>query len=200
MRSLNIHNLLRVKGEGSEVKPVLARKISMRGVLDGPDGKPVLFVGDDSDDPEAVKKGYAIVTAAKDGPWGHRAALRYTTMGAPKNENYYHATRGKRMVLNLLDVDDPKFIPEDVIFPALRFINKHLKAGDKVLVHCNAGHSRAPTIAMMFLRTIGELPASFGTSEKVFKALYPKYDSGVGMRVFARTHWEELKDDFYGTT
>jgi len=165
----------------------------MRGILDGSDGKPVLFVGDDSDDAEAQKRGYVIVSACKDGPWGHRAALRYTTMGAPKNENYYHAARGNRMVLNLLDIDDPKFIPEEVIFPALSFINKHLKAGDKVLVHCNAGHSRSPSICLAYLRTIGEMPYSFRTAEKVFKALYPRYDPGKGMRTFVRTHWEELK-------
>ena len=170
----------------------------MKGILDGPDGKPILFVGDDNDDQEAAKKNFAIVTAAKDGPYGHRAALRYTTMGAPKGDNYYHATRGKRMVLNLLDVDNPDFIPEQVIFPALKWINKHLKAGDKVLVHCNAGHSRGPTLGMMLLRTIGELPQNFPTAEKVFRALYPAYDPGVGMRTFARTHWQELKDNFYG--
>jgi hypothetical protein len=171
----------------------------MKGILDGTDGKPILYVGDDSDDQEAAKKGYAILSACKDGPWGHRAALRYTTMGAPKGDHYFHATRGKRMVLNLLDLEDPEFIKEDVIFPALKFINKHLKAGDKVLVHCNAGHSRGPTIGMMFLRTIGELPGGFLTSEKVFRALYPKYEPKAGMRTFAREHWQQLKDNFYGT-
>lgn len=172
----------------------------MRGVLDGPDGKPVLFVGDDNDDPEAQKKGYAILACAKDGLYGHRSILRYTSLGAPKDANYYHVTRGKRMALNLLDLEDPNFIPKEAVFPGLRFINKHLKAGDKVLVHCNAGHSRGPTMAMMFLRTIGELPSGFVTSEKIFRSLYPRYDPGVGMRTFARAHWEQLKDDFYGTT
>lgn len=170
----------------------------MRGVLDGPDGKPILFVGDDSDEAEAQKRGYAIVAACKDGPHGHRSALGYRSLGAPKNAQYHEAIRGKKMVLNLIDVDDPHFVPEEVIFPALQFINKHLKAGDKVLVHCNAGHSRAPTLALMFLRSIGELPQSFRTSEKVFRALYPNYDPGTGMRTFARAHWQQLKDNFYG--
>jgi dual specificity protein phosphatase-like protein len=168
----------------------------MKGILDGPDGKPILFVGDDNDDQEAAKKGYTILSACKDGPYGHRAALRYTTMGAPKDENYFHATRGKRMVLNLLDVDDPKFIPEEVIFPALRFINKHLKAGDKVLAHCNAGHSRSPSLALAYLRAIGEMPYNFRTAEKVFKSLYPRYAPGLGMRTFVRQHWEQLEKFF----
>lgn len=170
----------------------------MRGVFDGPDGKPILFVGDDSDDIEAQKKGYAILSACKDGPYGHRAALNYHTQGAPKGDHYYAATRGKRMVLNLVDHDDPNFIQEDAVYPGLRFIDKHLKAGDKVLVHCNHGHSRGPTMAMMFLRTIGELPSGFTTSEKVFRALYPKYDPNAGMRTFARGHWAELAKFFKG--
>jgi hypothetical protein len=170
----------------------------MRGVLDGPDGKPVLFVGDDKDDPEAVKRGFAILCCCKDGPVGHRSILHYHTLGAPKDANYYHVTRGKRMALNLLDLDDPHFIPEEAVFPGLNFINKHLKAGDKVLVHCNAGHSRGPTMGLMFLRTIAEMPSSFGTSEKIFRSLYPKYDPGTGMRTFARAHWTQLKDNFYG--
>jgi len=169
----------------------------MRGVLDGPDGKPVLFVGDDNDDPEAQKKGYAILVCAKDGLYGHRSILRYHTLGAPKDVNYYHVTRGKRMALNLLDLDDPHFIPEEAVFTGLNFINKRLTAGDKVVVHCNAGHSRGPTMGLMFLRTIGEMPSSFGTSEKIFRSLYPKYDPAMGMRTFARAHWAQLKD-FYG--
>lgn len=172
----------------------------MKGVLDDSSGKPILFIGDDSDDVEAQKRGYAILVCAKDGPYGHRAALGYKERGAPKNANYYHATRGKRMVLNLLDVDNPDFIPEQVILPALNWINKHLKAGDKVLVHCNAGHSRGPSIGLAYLRAIGEMPYSFRTSEKVFKSLYPRYDPGNGMRAFVRTHWQQLKDNFYGTT
>jgi protein-tyrosine phosphatase len=117
-------------------------------------------------------------------------------MGAPKDENYFYATRGKRMVLNLLDLDDPEFIKEDVIFPALKFINKHLKAGDKVLVHCNAGHSRSPSLALAYLRAIGEMPYKFRTAEKVFKSLYPRYDPGNGMKMFVRQHWAELQNFF----
>jgi len=166
----------------------------MRGVLDGPDGKSVLFVGSDADDEEAQKKGYYILSACKDGPYGHRKALGYTTLGAPKGPNYLHVARGKRMVLNLLGLDDPAYISEEVIFPGLRFINKHLKAGEKVLIHCNAGKSRGPSMALMFLRTVGELPDNFRIAEKMFKALYPPYEPNEGITIFARRHWHQLKE------
>jgi hypothetical protein len=168
----------------------------MKSVLDGADGKPILFVGSDSDDQDAAKRGYAILSACKDGPWGHRSALGYKERGAPKGNQYYYAVRGKRMVLNLIDLDDPNFIPEEAIFPALRFINKHLKAGDKVLVHCNAGRSRAPSVSLAYLRAIGEMPYSFCTAEKIFQSLYPRYSPGTGMRTFVKQHWEQLEKFF----
>ena len=170
----------------------------MKSVLDDDKGKPILFVGDDSDDAEAQKRGYAILCACKDGPVGHRSVLQYKTLGAPKDKDYYFVTRGKRMALNLVDLDDPNYIQEAAIFPGLKFIYKHIMAGDKVLVHCNSGHSRGPTMAMMFLRTVGELPSNFVTSERVFKSLYPKYDPASGMRSFARAHWGMLKENCYG--
>ena len=171
----------------------------MKGVLDDAAGKPVLFVGGDVRRQRSSEKRLCIVSACKDGPYGHRNALGYTSLGAPKGHTYYHVSRGKRMVLNLIDVDDPHFVPEEAVFPALHFINKHLKAGDKVLVHCNAGMSRGPSIALAYLRSIGEMPYSFRTAEKIFKSLYPAYSPGNGMRMFVRAHWQQLKDDFYGT-
>ena len=161
----------------------------MIGVLDGPDKKPVLFVGSDEDDSKAAESGYAILCCCKDGPHSHRQILGYTSLGAPKGKDYYFVERGKRMALNLIDADDPHFIPEEVIDAGLKFIDKHLAAGDKVLVHCNAGHSRGPTMAMLYLRKVGEMPYSFKSGEKVFRALYPKYDPNAGMRHYARAHW-----------
>lgn len=172
----------------------------MKSILDDDDGKPILYVGDDEDDAEARKKGFAILRCCKDGPHSHRQMLGYTTQGAPKGKDYLHVTRGMFMALNLIDVDDPTFIQEGAIFPGLDFIHRHLKVGDRVLVHCNAGHSRGPTVGLLFLRTVGELPHDFTTSEKVFRTLYPEYDPGRGLRTFARAHWNELKDNFYETS
>jgi hypothetical protein len=64
--------------------------------------------------------------------------------------------------------------------------------GDKLLSHCIAGHTRGPTMMLMFLRTIGEMPGSFRGSEHKFRTLYPPYDPGVGMRTYAREHWDKL--------
>jgi hypothetical protein len=164
----------------------------MVGVLDGPDKKPVLFVGDDKDDEKAQEKGFAVLCCCKDGPHSHRQMLGYTSLGAPRNKDYYFIERGKRMALNLIDADDPSFIPEEVVNAGLKFIDKQLQAGNKVLVHCNAGHSRSTTLALLYLRSIGEMPYGFRGAEKVFRSMYPNYDPGEGMRHYARAHWNKV--------
>jgi predicted protein tyrosine phosphatase len=101
------------------------------------------------------------------------------------------------MALNLLDVDDPTMIPDEVIDKGLAFIDERMNAGDNVLSHCIAGHTRGPIMAMLYLRTIGELPQSFRRAEQIFKTLYRAYDPGQGMEYHARVRWDELKD-IYG--
>jgi hypothetical protein len=153
---------------------------------------PRLFVGDAADAPKAKEKGFAIAAMCKECPDGHRATLGYKTPGATKGPDYFFVERGKHFAGNLIDVDDPDFIRPEVINPALAFIKKHYENGEKVLVHCEKGHSRGPTTAFMFLRSIGELPYGFKRSEKIFKTLYPKYSPAVGIHSYARTNWVEL--------
>lgn len=164
----------------------------MKSVLDDDSGKPILYVGSDDDFTEAAKRGYAVLTCAKDGPHGHRSMLSYSGMAAPKGPKYLHTEDGQHMALNLIDVDDPAFIPEAAIETGLRFVHKHIMDGQCVLIHCNAGQSRGPTLALLFLRTVGELPYGFPTAEKVFRSMYPDYRPAAGMRGFAREHWKKF--------
>jgi len=151
-----------------------------------------LYVGDDNDNDYAASKGWSILICAKDGPYGHRHMLGYTSMGAPKGKDYYFVQKGNRMALNLIDSDDPNMIPEQAINAGLDFIKKQIGEGKNVLVHCNAGHSRGPTTALMYLRMVGEMPSSFHQSETKFKTLYPKFDPNHGMEQFARYNWWNL--------
>ena len=157
-----------------------------------------LYVGDEEAVPQAEKRGMSILAACKDGSIDcHRAVLGYTTLGAPKDRNYYFVQKdSKHMALNLIDTDDVSFIPDTVINAGLGFLKEQYAAGKKVFSHCVAGHSRGPTMAMMFMRAIGELPHGFQTSEKVFKTLYSPYSPGRGMREYARERWAELPTFF----
>jgi hypothetical protein len=155
-----------------------------------------LWLGDDNDVDEAKKRDYSRLCCCKDGIDSHRSLIGYTTLGAPKDNYYYAAKKGNVLALNLIDSPDPDMIPDVVIDAGLKFLKSEMDADRKVFVHCNAGHSRSPSIVLMFLRAIGELPQGFTRAEQIFKTLYPKYDPGKGMRTHARTRWKSLATFF----
>jgi protein-tyrosine phosphatase len=154
-----------------------------------------LYVGSD-DDYEKLKSkpGWSCLRCCKEGPGGHRDTLQYTTQAAPKGDDYLAAKKGDRMALNFIDANDPNFVPLKMIESGLRFIDQRIKAGDKILVACNAGHSRGPTVAMLYLRATGELPGNFNSSERIYRTLYREYDPGIGVRQFARSHWHTFEN------
>lgn len=149
-----------------------------------------LYVGGDKDfEKIAHRSGWSVLRCCKYGPGGHQQTLGYETLAAPKGPNYLWVRKGNLMALNLLDLDDPFFVSEDMMKKGLDFIDERLKAGDKVLTACNQGQSRGPTTALLYLRRIGEMTYHFVSAERVFKTLYPPFDPGIGMRQYARMHW-----------
>lgn len=149
-----------------------------------------LYVGGDEEYQRvADSDGWSWLRCCKEGPGGHRDLLGYRTLGAPKNKDYLWVERGNLLALNLLDANDPNFIPQQLIHHGVEFIKNRIHAGDKVLAACNMGHSRGPTVALLYLRSIGEMPHSFVQSEHIFRTIYPKYSPGQGMRQFARSQW-----------
>jgi hypothetical protein len=159
---------------------------------------PRLYVGDREAVPVAEKRGYSILAACKDGSDDcHRAVLGYETLGAPKDKDYYFIQSDKdHMALNLIDVDNPDMIPAKTIDAGLRFMKDRYDAGKTILSHCVAGHSRGPTMMLMFLRAIGEMPEGFVGAERKFRTLYPAYDPGVGMKTTAHLRWKDLPTFF----
>jgi hypothetical protein len=155
-----------------------------------------LYEGSDKDVAKAKERGYARLCVCKDGIDSHRSMLGYDTMGAPKGKDYLMVRKGDVMALNVIDVDDPDMIPDEALDFGLDFIKEMQDKGRKLLVHCNAGHSRSTTVMLMYLRATGEMPDSFLAAERKFKTLYPPYDPGKGMRAHARRRWQELPTFF----
>jgi predicted protein tyrosine phosphatase len=127
--------------------------------------------------------GWAVVHACKD-PY-HRKLLGYKSPGAPKEHpEYLMAQRGERLYLNLVDADQVRFIPAQIIDRAIEFIGYELDRGHKVLVHCNQGESRRPSIGLLYLVEKGILRKE--TALEDFMRLYPRYQPRIGMRDFVR--------------
>jgi len=97
-----------------------------------------LYVGNENDYEFKVKnrEGWNVIHACKE-PY-HRQTLGYSGRGAPKDHpEYLIAKRDNRLILNLVDVENPAYIAKEIMDEALQFIDQNLEAGRKVLVHCN---------------------------------------------------------------
>ena len=151
-----------------------------------------LYVGTVADYENSVKglDDWQIVHACKE-PY-HRQELGYKTAGAPKNHpEYLIAHRKNRLILNLVDAPSPAYIPKEIIDAALAFIHQGLKDQSKVLVHCNMGESRSPSIGLLYLAIYTDLLSkSFLQAEQEFKKIYPFYSPGTGMRGFLSLNWD----------
>jgi hypothetical protein len=152
-----------------------------------------LFVGGDDSVTEAKKRGMNIIHACKDGDYSHRALLKYESMGAPKGPDYLVARRPGNLYLNLIDADDPNFIPDAAINEALDFIKNSLSKDKSVLVHCNKGQSRSPTIIFLYLYFEGKLPPEYHKALRAFRRLYPQYDPSIGLELYAKRRIREFK-------
>ncbi|OZV12368.1 phosphatase [Tissierella sp. P1] len=148
-----------------------------------------LFVGNEYDVPEALNNNFAICHACKE-PF-HRQLLGYATKGAPKDHpEYLWAKRGNRLYMNIVDAPKSIFFDKGMIDKALDFIHEKLNQGLKVLIHCNEGFSRSPSLALLYLvkhRLIeGE---TLEDVEAEFLKLYPEYNPGTGIRGFVKENW-----------
>jgi hypothetical protein len=152
---------------------------------------PSLFVGTQDDEFQVrTLTGWRFVHACKE-PY-HRQALGYTGRAAAKTHpEYLMARRPDRLILNLVDVDNPAYVATEIMDAAVTFIAESLGAGWKTLVHCNQGESRGPSIGLLYLaaRTDRLPKVSFEESETVFRTLYPPYNPKAGMRGFLQRHW-----------
>lgn len=158
-----------------------------------------LYVGDDADYTRTKdKSNFSFLRCCKEGPSGHRDLAGYRTPGAPKGDHYLLIRKGNTLALNMIDVDDPSFVADEMVKAGLQFIKERLETGDKVLVACNRGHSRGPVMALLYLRSVGELPQPFLKAEHIFRTLYRKYDPGKGTRQWARSHWREYENILRG--
>jgi protein-tyrosine phosphatase len=152
-----------------------------------------LYVGGDDSVAEARKRSMSIVHACKDGEFSHRGLLKYESMGAPKGSEYLVARRPGNLYLNLIDADDPSFVPDAVMNEALAFIKDSLGKDKPVLIHCNHGLSRSPTIAFLYLYSVGKLPSEFHKALRAFRHLYPLYDPSIGLELYAKRRIRDMK-------
>lgn len=154
---------------------------------------PKLFVGG-GEDFESIRgePEWKILQCAKE-PW-HREALGYTGRGAPKNDKeYLWAYRGNRLILNMVDAPQFMFFNPAMIEEGLTFISDAHHHGKKVLVHCNQGNSRAPGMALLYMRRRGLIDLNYEYALAYFESVYPNYAPGKGMDDYVKREFAEIE-------
>ena len=152
---------------------------------------PHLFVGNDVDCRTAFNNGFAIVHACKD-PC-HRRAVGYQQRALRSDHPYYLTYHTpQNLFLNIIDPDKPMFLPP-LFQESLEFIEEEIKTR-KVLIHCNKGESRAPSIAVLYLAKRAKvLPEdSFKEAALEFRKTYPCYAPGLGIQRYLGENWERF--------
>jgi hypothetical protein len=135
------------------------------------------------------QNGWYVIHACKE-PY-HRRLLGYTGAAAPRNHpEYLVARRAGRLFLNLVDAPNVAYIPPEIIDAALAAIHQNI-ASSKILVHCNLGHSRSPSIAFLYLAKFSDL---FGEQDyegalRSFQEIYPPFAPARGMADYVRLNW-----------
>jgi predicted protein tyrosine phosphatase len=149
---------------------------------------PSLFVGTDGGCFFHTKQEWAVIHACKS-PC-HQRILSYRGNLSPSHPNYLTYERGRHLFLNMIDPPTPLFKPE-LFIKSLAFISQHIPAR-KVLVHCNNGLSRAPSIALLFLaKRVKKINnESFSQAASDFKKLYPCYQPGIGIATYLSQNWQ----------
>jgi predicted protein tyrosine phosphatase len=151
-----------------------------------------LYIGDDNDcDACSADSGFSIVHACQS---CHQRVLKDKGSLPQTDPSYLIYEQETDLYLNLID-SPYEFLPEythPVFKRALEFIQREIKT-KKVLVHCNFGYSRSPSIGLIYLAMTGAIPRdSFVEAANEFGLLYPKYSPGTGIILYMQKHWNYL--------
>lgn len=141
------------------------------------------------------RENFSFVNCAKN-PY-HKQALGYKTNGCPKDHpEYLYAVRGNRFIMNWIDGDDPKFISDKMIDDALTFMESAIELGNEVLVNCNQGRSRSPSLVLLYLVKHRKLNGTYEQILRTFNELYHQYRPGSGIEQYCRYRINKMVDGY----
>lgn len=153
-----------------------------------------LFVGslEDSRDLED-KRDWAIVHACKTP--SHQQAVGYEKSLPADHPHYLVFLRGTDLFLNMVDMPkefSPKFT-DPMVTAAFKFIKKNLDEERKVIIHCNNGGSRGPSLALAYMAYKGLIAAgSYEEAVKEFQELYPEHAPNTGISAYLKNNWHRI--------
>jgi hypothetical protein len=134
--------------------------------------------------------GWSVVHACKS-PC-HQRAAGYRGSLPSSHPNYLFLREERDLYLNLIDPPRPLFMPASFV-AFLEFADGEWTAGQNLLIHCNQGESRAPSLALLFLaKRRGALDdSSYATARTAFEGIFLGYKPGTGIASYFSTNWQK---------
>lgn len=151
-----------------------------------------IYVGNQEDCFYNQSKDFAVIHACKH-PC-HKTAVGYGNRNLQKTHKHYLTyINGKHLYLNMID-SNSSYFPEQLFYTSLRFIKTFEKKNINVLIHCNQGMSRAPSIAMLYIAKEMDIidNSSYDAARDSFYPLYQKYIPNPGIDKFLRKNWKKF--------
>ena len=131
----------------------------------------------------------------------HQTMVGYTGNLEQDHPEYLIAERENHIALNIVDAADPALFEwaRPAILQTLVAIETVLSEGRRVLLHCNAGISRSPSIAMLYLHMVDELifrKLEHSVAKENFQKNYPYYSPRPGIDIHLYENWDWYSEQF----
>ena len=156
-------------------------------------GEIELYVGTKEEYHKAKNDGMKIVCALNraKGFVTHQSVVGWQGRGCDKSSPYYLFKETQDAIyLNMIDGDDPKYVNNGMINPALDFIHRNLDTGKKVFVYCSLGESRSPSIALMYMLEYGLIEKGPDVFLEFRSNYYPKFQPKNGNALYIKSRWK----------
>lgn len=149
-----------------------------------------LFIGDLNACFFNNKEGWVVVHACKS-PC-HQRALHYRGNLSETHPNYLTYEKDNHLFLNMIDPPQPLFKPS-LFSHSLDFIEKHI-SNQQVLIHCNHGLSRSPSLALLYLsKRAGTVSGKdFTNARNEFTQIFPPFKPGIGISLYLQKNWNVI--------
>jgi hypothetical protein len=121
----------------------------------------------------------------------HRQAVGYQKHLPDTHPHYLVYERGHHLFLNMIDPPQPRFMmPSFLAF--LGFVDREIPDRE-VLIHCNQGQSRAPSLALLYMaKRLRSIPdESYDLAAEAFRSQFP-YRPGEGIRRWLAMNWQKI--------
>lgn len=146
-----------------------------------------IFIGNKDDEKLIDKKSYVIVHACKS-----CFDKVDVNKGYCSNENIKELE--DELYINWVDLPDSNSFDLKTFNNTLLWMKENYSEDKNMLVHCDWGQSRSPTLVMVFMaKVLKILPDTFFDALSQFKKLYPDYITPSGISKFTKENWEKIE-------